>query len=39
MSSRSKHRKDRKDLAIRVISLAVAVLMLLSVILAAFWQW
>lgn len=39
VSSRSKRRKDVKQMAIRVISLALAVLMVLSVVMATVWQW
>lgn len=39
MSTNTRHRKDRKATAVRIVSLALAVLMLLSVILAAVWQW
>ena len=40
MSSRSKHKKDNaKVIAVRVISLGLAVLMTLSVLLATVWRW
>lgn len=39
MSNHSKSRKDRKNTLVRIVSLALAVLMLLSVILAAVWRW
>ena len=39
MTNRSKNKKDRKALAVRVISMALAVLMVLSVVMAAVWQW
>lgn len=39
VSSRSKHKKDVRQMAIRVISLALAVLMVLSVVMATVWQW
>lgn len=39
MSSRSKHRKDLKQLIVRIISLSLAVLMVLSVVMAYVWQW
>ena len=39
MSSQSKRRKDTKQLIVRVISLALAVLMVLSVVMAYVWQW
>lgn len=40
MSSQAKHKKEsRKQLAVRIVSLGLAVLMVLSVILAYVWQW
>jgi len=39
MSSQSHRKKDFKTTAVRIISLALAALMLLSVILATVWQW
>lgn len=39
MSTHAKRKKDRKALAVRIISLCLAVLMVLSVLLATIWQW
>ena len=39
MSTRSKHRKDLKQLLVRVVSLSLAILMVLSVVMAYVWQW
>lgn len=39
MSTRSKHKKDNKQLLVRVVSLALAALMVLSVVMATVWQW
>ena len=39
MSTRSRNRKDLKQMFVRIISLALAVVMVLSVVLAAVWQW
>ena len=40
MSTQSKRKKDNaKVIAVRVISLGLAILMILSVILATVWQW
>lgn len=40
MSHQSRQKKDsRKQLAVRIVSLGLAVLMVLSVILAYVWQW
>lgn len=39
MSSRTKRRKDTKQLFVRVVSLALAALMMLSVVMAYVWQW
>ena len=39
MSNRSKHKKDMKQMLIRFVSMARAVIMVLSVVLAAVWQW
>ena len=39
MSSQNKRRGDSKNTWVRIISLALAVLMLLSVVMAAVWRW
>ncbi len=39
MSTRSRRRKDLKQLMVRIISLSLAVLMVLSVVMAYVWQW
>ena len=39
MSNRAKHKKDSKMLIVRIVSMALAVLMVLSVILASVWRW
>jgi len=39
MSTHSKPKKNNKQLFVRIISLALAVLMVLSVVLAAVWRW
>lgn len=39
MSSRTKRRKDTRQLLVRIVSLALAVLMVLSVVMAYVWQW
>lgn len=40
MASQSKQKKiARKQLAVRIVSFSLAVLMVLSVILAYVWQW
>lgn len=39
MSNRSKNKTERKALAVRIISMALAILMVLSVVMAAVWQW
>ena len=39
MSHSNRKRNEWKSTAVRVISLALAALMLMSVILAAVWQW
>lgn len=39
MSAQAKRRKDRKATLARIVSLALAALMLLSVVLAAVWKW
>jgi len=39
MSTHYKHKKDTKKLLVRIVSLSLAVLMVLSVVLAAVWQW
>lgn len=39
MSVQAKRRKDRKAMMVRIVSLTLAALMLLSVVLATVWQW
>ena len=39
MSTRTKRKKDIKQLLVRIISLSLAILMLLSVVMAYVWQW
>ncbi len=39
MSSRSKRRKVTKELLVRVVSLSLALLMVLSVVMAYVWSW
>ncbi len=39
MSTRSKRRKDIKQLLVRIVSFSLAVLMVLSVVMAYVWQW
>ena len=39
MSHHSKHKKDTKQVMVRIISLSLAVIMVLSVVFAAVWQW
>ena len=39
MSRHSKHKKDTKQVMVRIISLSLAVIMVLSVVFAAVWQW
>lgn len=39
MSTRSKHKKDIKQLLVRIVSFSLAVLMVLSVVMAYVWQW
>lgn len=39
MSSRSRRKQDIKKLLVRIISLALAVLMVLSVVMAYVWRW
>lgn len=39
MTSHTKHKKDSKAMIVRIVSLSLAVLMILSVILASVWQW
>jgi len=39
MSSQAKRKKDMKTLMIRIVSLGLAALMVLSVVLATIWQW
>jgi len=36
---KSRQKKDVKKLAVRVISMSLAILMVLSVVLATIWQW
>ena len=38
MSSRSKQKKDAKVMIVRIVSLSLAVLMVLSVLLASVWR-
>ena len=39
MASAGKRKKDRKAVAVRVVSLTLAALMLLSVVMASVWRW
>lgn len=39
MSNQSKRKKDLKTTMIRIVSLGLAALMVLSVVLATLWQW
>lgn len=39
MSTRSKRKKDHKQMLVRIVSLALAALMVLSVVMATVWQW
>lgn len=39
MSTRSKRKKDTKQLMVRIVSFSLAVLMVLSVVMAYVWQW
>jgi len=39
MSTRSRNKKDAKQMLVRIISMALAVIMVLSVVMAAVWQW
>ena len=39
MSNRSKRKKDTKQLLVRIVSFSLAVLMVLSVVMAYVWQW
>lgn len=39
MSGKAKHKKDLKTMAVRIISLMLAILMVLSVVMATLWQW
>ena len=39
MAGHTKQKKDNKAMLVRIISLVLAVLMILSVILASVWQW
>ena len=38
MSSRSKQKRDAKVMIVRIVSLSLAVLMVLSVVLASVWR-
>lgn len=37
--SAHKRKKENKQLMVRIVSLALAVIMVLSVVMAAVWQW
>ena len=39
MANAGKRKKDRKVMAVRVVSLTLAALMLLSVVMASVWRW
>lgn len=39
MAGHAKQKKDHKALLVRIVSLSLAVLMILSVILASVWRW
>ncbi len=39
MSTHSRHKKENKQLFVRIVSLALAAIMVLSVVMAAVWQW
>jgi len=39
MSSHSKRKQDMKANAVRLVSLVLAVIMVLSVVMATFWRW
>ena len=40
MSNHTKHKKDtKKQLFVRIVSLSLAIIMVLSVVFAAVWQW
>ncbi len=39
MANRSNRKKDAKQMFIRIVSLSLAVIMVLSVVMAAVWQW
>ena len=39
MSTRSKRKKDTKQLLVRIVSFSLVVLMVLSVVMAYVWQW
>ena len=39
MSTRSKRKKDTKQLLVRIVSFSLAVLMVLSVVMAYVWHW
>ena len=34
-----RHKKESKQLLVRIVSLALAAIMVLSVVMAAVWQW
>jgi len=38
MSSQSKHKKDAKTMIVRIVSLSLAVLMVLSVVMTTMWR-
>lgn len=39
MSTHSKQKKDMRTTMIRIVSLGLAILMILSVVMATVWQW
>ena len=39
MSSAGKRKKDTRAIAVRVVSLTLAALMLLSIVMASVWRW
>jgi len=39
MSNHTRNRKDSKTMIVRIVSMVLAVLMVLSVILASVWRW
>ena len=39
MPAHTKHKRDSRRTMVRIVSLSLAGLMLLSVVLAAVWQW